>query len=195
LHTLQTFAHRKDVTCATTVNLALPRPRGPGARVSRHSTGIHFSITAHLGNSLISSILFAGLVVAAIVGLVGWSNRSIIRRRRFGWSVLYDEVINQGDPVAPSAPGEDGSASAQNMWEIVYQEGGPHAPSYPVRNGSLAGGSFLEFGNHPRRRRYISFLATEHLYTNSAPSGLAAAFIDFLTSGPMATRSSGPRRR
>jgi ABC-type phosphate transport system substrate-binding protein len=99
----------------------------------------------------IDTPLFAGLVVAAIVGLVGWSNRSIIQRRRFGWSVLYDEAINQGDPVAPSAPGEDGSASAQNMWEIVYQEGGPHTPSYPVRNGSLVVLEMRNIGYQPIR--------------------------------------------
>ena len=40
------------------------------------------------------------LVVAAISGVAGWLFRVTRRGRRFGWSVLYDEPINQGDPSA-----------------------------------------------------------------------------------------------
>jgi phosphate transport system substrate-binding protein len=86
------------------------------------------------------------LAVAAVSGLAGWLVRRFDRReRRFGWNILYDERINQGDPSAQQgqAPADrvaqDGNSPtlSQNMWEILYQESDPQVPPYKVTNGSL----------------------------------------------------------
>jgi hypothetical protein len=45
------------------------------------------------------------LAVAAITGFAGWLFGATRRGRRFGWNVLYDEPINQGDPSARPGPG------------------------------------------------------------------------------------------
>lgn len=86
-------------------------------------------------NTIISSPFYAGLVVAAIVGIVSVVWRSAFRqRRRFGWSLLYDEPINQ---------------SGQTPWEIQYHEGGADAPEHTVRNGSLVAMDMRNIGRLP----------------------------------------------
>lgn len=99
------------------------------------------------------------LIVAAVSGLVGWLARTYSQRRRFGWNVLYDEQINQGDPSARRggeqreqlAQDEQSLAPSQNMWEIVYQESGPAAPPYKVTNGSLVVLEMRNIGRQPIR--------------------------------------------
>ncbi len=90
------------------------------------------------------------LVVATISGVAGWLFRVTRRGRRFGWSVLYDEPINQGDPSAKaSAPSKD--MLSPDMWEIVYQEGDKSKPPHPVTNGSLVVLEMRNIGWQPIR--------------------------------------------
>lgn len=105
-------------------------------------------------NGIINSPFYSGLIVAALVGLGGLFSRSLFRQwRRFGWSVLYDEPINQGDPTPAPAHEPDGrpASSPPTMWEIVYQEGGPSAPQYKVANGSLVVMEMRNIGRLPIR--------------------------------------------
>ena len=44
--------------------------------------------------------VLSGLAGVLLTGLVAWLYGLIRQRRRFGWNVLYDEPINQGDPSA-----------------------------------------------------------------------------------------------
>jgi len=85
------------------------------------------------------------LVVAAISGVAGWLFRVTRRGRRFGWSVLYDEPINQGDPSAKP------SALSPDMWEIVYSESDKSKPPHPVTNGSLVVLELRNIGWQPIR--------------------------------------------
>ncbi len=104
-------------------------------------------------------LVLAGLAGAVGVGLAGWLSRVIRRRRRFGWNVLYDEPINQGDPLARPRPAPGGQAAQQgrspgpapNMWEIVYQESAPPDPPYRVTNGSLVVMELRNIGWQPIR--------------------------------------------
>jgi ABC-type phosphate transport system substrate-binding protein len=98
------------------------------------------------------------LVVAAVSGSIGWLLRTARQGRRFGWNVLYDEPINQGDPSpghghAPGADAETGQSPtlSQNMWEIVYQESDPAAPPYKVTHGSLVVLEMRNIGWQPIR--------------------------------------------
>jgi phosphate transport system substrate-binding protein len=99
------------------------------------------------------------LLIAAISGLAGWVLQAYSRRRRFGWNVLYDEQINQGDPSARHGHGPrdrpereaESPALSQNMWEIVYQESDPATPPYKVTNGSLVVIEMRNTGRQPIR--------------------------------------------
>lgn len=90
-------------------------------------------------NTVIGNPLFAGLIVAAVVGVVSLVWRSVFQQwRRFGWKLLYDEPINQA--LTPSETGQrDGGTPyvTPTPWEIQYQEAGLNAPQHKVRNGSL----------------------------------------------------------
>lgn len=115
---------------------------------------------SHLNSFIISSQVLAGLAGAVVVGLAGWVYRVIGRRRRFGWNVLWDEPINQGDPLARPRPAPGGQAAQPggqqpgpdpNMWEIVYQESAPPAPPHTVTNGSLVVIDMRNIGWQPIR--------------------------------------------
>jgi hypothetical protein len=54
------------------------------------------------------------LLVVLVTSVVTWVISTFRRRRRFGWSVLYDEWINQGDPLARPVPGQ-AAVPSQNM--------------------------------------------------------------------------------
>jgi phosphate transport system substrate-binding protein len=101
------------------------------------------------------------LLVAAISAACGllWQ-RMTRRRRRLGWSVLYDEPINQGDPLTPLGHAPQGETAAgngespaapQNMWEIIYQDSDPATPPYKVTNGSLVVVEMRNIGSVPVR--------------------------------------------
>jgi hypothetical protein len=88
-------------------------------------------------NALINTPqVLTALLVALIGGVGGWAVGTYRRRRRFGYSVLYDEAINQGDPFEHTAPGP-APVPGQNMWEIEYLDRDRSKPPHPVRNGSL----------------------------------------------------------
>jgi ABC-type phosphate transport system substrate-binding protein len=102
-------------------------------------------------NALINSReALTTLLVALVVGVVTWAASTFRRRRRFGWSVLYDEWINQGDPLARPATGLAPGPS-QNMWEIEYLDRDRSKPPYPVRNGSLVVIELRNIGREPIR--------------------------------------------
>lgn len=100
------------------------------------------------------------LAVAAVSAFIGWLFRVARRGRRFGWSVLYDEAINQGDPSA--GPGqvvqkaadeeeeEESAGFSPNMWEIIYQES-DKSELHKVTNGSLVVIEMRNIGWQPIR--------------------------------------------
>lgn len=114
-------------------------------------TGVHITASELpvAVDAAVNSPLYSGLIVAALAALGGWFSRTAFRQgRRFGWSVLYDERINQDDPTPPPPQGSV-QASHQNMWEILYQEGGPEP--YEVKNGSLVVMEMRNIGRLPIR--------------------------------------------
>ena len=94
--------------------------------------------------------VLTALLVALIGGIAGWAVTTYRRRRRFGYSVLYDEAINQGDPFTHTAPGQ-APAPSQNMWEIEYLDRDRSKPPYPVKNGSLVVIEMRNIGWEPIR--------------------------------------------
>jgi phosphate transport system substrate-binding protein len=92
-------------------------------------------VLASLNSWINSRELFTTLSIAAVTGLIGWAIGLPRRRRRLGVNVLYDEPINQGDPVARR--GQDDAPLSPNMWEIEYRDADNPAEPYPVTNGSL----------------------------------------------------------
>jgi ABC-type phosphate transport system substrate-binding protein len=90
------------------------------------------------------------LLVALITGGVTWVISTFRRRRRFGWTVLYDEWINQGDPLARPAP-EQAPGPSQNMWEIQYLDRDRPDQPHPVQNGSLVVIEMRNIGREPIR--------------------------------------------
>lgn len=102
-------------------------------------------------NTLINSReALTTLLVALVVGVVTWAASTFRRHRRFGWSVLYDEWINQGDPLARPATGQ-APVPAQNMWEIEYLDRDPSKRPYQVNNGSLVVIEMRNIGREPIR--------------------------------------------
>ncbi|HVT67851.1 MAG TPA: substrate-binding domain-containing protein [Trebonia sp.] len=93
--------------------------------------------------------VFSGLVGAAITGLVSLLVSAYVGRRRLGYTVLYDQPVNQGDPAEQAAAAQsaaqrgdappDGQRAtpSQHMWDIVYRDHASGAPDYEVTNGSL----------------------------------------------------------
>lgn len=83
------------------------------------------------------------MAVAAVTapGTLYW--KKLTRsRRRFGWNVIYDEPVNQGDPLEDSkrAPDEESAsdpARQREMWKITYQPENRETRPYEVKNGSL----------------------------------------------------------
>jgi ABC-type phosphate transport system substrate-binding protein len=81
-------------------------------------------------NSLINTPeIFATLITAAITGLIALLVRIFSTRRRLGYSVIYDEAINQDDPLAERGPAHRVTGGykdpAQHMWEIIYEYANP----------------------------------------------------------------------
>lgn len=95
------------------------------------------AILVSLNSWINSRELFTTLIIAALTGLIGWAIGLPRRRRRLGMNVLYDEPINQGDPVARRPQGEASSQLSPNMWEIEYRDADTPGEPYPVTNGSL----------------------------------------------------------
>lgn len=89
------------------------------------------------------------MIVAAVTapGTLLW-RRVTKSRSRVGWSVVYDEPINQGDPttrprsVLRREPDEEENPSEQarqaEMWKISYEPEGRAEGAHSVENGSLA---------------------------------------------------------
>ncbi len=89
--------------------------------------------------------VFSGLVGAAITGLGSIMVGTYVGRRRLGYTVLYDQPVNHGDPahraldaavVGAGGPGGPAVPSL-HMWDIVYRDHATEAPDYEVTNGSL----------------------------------------------------------
>ena len=79
--------------------------------------------------------VFSGLIGAAITGVVGLLISAYVGRRRLGYTVLYDQPVNQGHPGERAAAGQ--ANPSLRMWDIVYHDHATAAPEYRVTNGSL----------------------------------------------------------
>jgi phosphate transport system substrate-binding protein len=113
-----------------------------------------------------------GAVIAAFVIAVGSTSwRRITRKdRRIGWTVLYDEPINQGDPdsrrrARVAAEGQSADLS-DHMWDIIYRPKIGQG-SYEVTNGSLV---ILELRNIGQRALEPEHFGTHGTYTVGFPS-------------------------
>lgn len=108
------------------------------------------SLFATVNSFFNSTAVLTGLATAFGTPMFGLVVRAFRRRRRFGWNVLYDEPINQGDPLVRHPRNrDDGPPTSQNMWEIEYKDDA--GPSYQVRNGSLAVIEMRNIGWEPIR--------------------------------------------
>jgi ABC-type phosphate transport system substrate-binding protein len=91
-------------------------------------------------NVVISNPLFAALTAGTIFAIVGVVWRSVFQRYRLGWSLPYDEPINQG-ALSPPPPDREESGKPPpppNEWVIQYKEDvGQDFPTATVTNGSL----------------------------------------------------------
>jgi ABC-type phosphate transport system substrate-binding protein len=89
--------------------------------------------------------VFSGLIGAAITGIVSLSASAYVGRRRLGYTVLYDQQINQGDPVRrPLAAARNGGTTdasqatrSLHMWDIVYKDHATGADDRKVEDGSF----------------------------------------------------------
>jgi hypothetical protein len=85
--------------------------------------------------------VFSGLIGAAITGLVSLLAGAYVGRRRLGYTVLYDQQINQGDPVRrPLATARNDAppdTPSLHMWDIVYHDHATRAVERKVEDGSL----------------------------------------------------------
>src|SRR6516164_6958081 len=89
--------------------------------------------------------LFGGLIIAAIGGIASLLVGAYVSRRRLGYTVLYDQQINQGDPVRrPLASARSGGPAdaaqatpSLHMWDIVYTDHATGADERKVEDGSL----------------------------------------------------------
>jgi phosphate transport system substrate-binding protein len=129
-----------------------------------NGTEMHF-----LASGVITSInswidtpeIFATVIGGAITGAVALAVGGYRARRRLGYSVVYDEAINQGDPWAYDGPAHrlngEQPARVSHMWEIIYEYGDPledrlsevvpHAVVEP--EGGPGGGGIEQGGQGP----------------------------------------------
>jgi phosphate transport system substrate-binding protein len=117
--------------------------------MSPQADGVITSINSWVNTNEAATLL----LVAAIGAVCGLAWQRLTRqRRRFGWTVLYDEPINQGDPLTPAAANGSSPAAQQNMWEIIYKDDSdPDAEGHPVTNGSLLVMEMRNIGSVPIR--------------------------------------------
>lgn len=105
--------------------------------------------------------IITALTVAAITAAVTLTwHRLTKSRRRFGWSLLYDEPVNQGDPLdnqknsSQNGSGEENSpdrARQREMWKILYESETRGIGPYEVKNGSLVAIEMRNIGTLPIR--------------------------------------------
>jgi ABC-type phosphate transport system substrate-binding protein len=91
------------------------------------------------------SQFLGGLIIAAVGGIASLLVSAYVGRRRLGYTVLYDQQINQGDPVRrPLASARSGGPAdaaqatpSLHMWDIVYTDHATGADERKVEDGSL----------------------------------------------------------